>query len=174
MIPFEGQYTRKQWRRGIQLAMRPTGRDMVLRLGASVLILASLGFIVISLLQGKTQGADGLRLVRLAISIALLGYWVLSPYLRARRIESRAWRASAGRLGLRGGANGEGLILKGASGAERMERWDTFTRAHVRDDMVVLLGRNGVATILPRDFFPSEEDWQGFRQLVAFNVVEPK
>ena len=170
MIPFDGHYTREQWMRGIRLAMHPTGRGLVLRLVASVLALAGIAFIGVSFFQGETSE---LRLLRATISIVILTYWISFPYLRAWRAGTRSWRAAAGRLSLKGFANSEGIVCN-ASATRAVEEWDTFVRAHVREDMVVLVGVNGLATVLPRDFFATEDDWQDFRQLVVFNVVEPK
>jgi len=170
MIPFGGTYTKKQWSRGIHLAMYPTGRALVLRLLALVLVLAGAGLIVATLVQGE---ANVSRLVRLAVGIAFLGYWVLQLYVRAWREAARPWRGSAAQPSLKGVISGEG-ILSNASVTGVPETWDTFLRARVRDDLVVLLGADGLATVLPREFFATEDDWQGFRVMVDFNVVRPK
>ena len=170
MIPFGGTYTKKQWSRGIHLAMYPTGWPLVLRLLALALFLTGLGLIVTSLVQGE---ANVPRLVRLAIPIALLASWALTPYVRAWREAARPWRNSASVPSLKGVISGEG-ILSNASAMGVLEKWDTFLRARVRDDLVVLLGTDGLATVLPREFFATEDDWQGFRLMVDFNVVRPK
>jgi len=66
------------------------------------------------------------------------------------------------------------LSSSNASASGLVDKWDGFLRALVRDDMVVLIGSDGLATILPRTFFATEEHWQQFRQLVRFNVVAPR
>lgn len=170
MIPFSGRYTREQWRKGLRLAMYPTGVGLVLRVLVSALILADVGALIASLLQGETSG---LRLLRSGVSAAILAFWVCMPYLRASREETRSWRASAGHLSLAGVVTSEGILSNASAGGD-IEKWDAFVRVHMRDDMVVLVGEDGLATILPRDFFATEDDWQTFRQLVTLNVVEPK
>ncbi|HNS52249.1 MAG TPA: YcxB family protein [Anaerolineae bacterium] len=170
MISFGGTYTRQQWSRGIRLAMHPTGWALVTRLLALAIALAGLALIVFTLVRGEDQVS---RIVRLAITIAVLAYWALTPYVRAWREARRPWRQLGSVPSLRGVVSGEG-ILSNASAASETEKWDSFLRARVRDDLVVLLGSNSMATILPREFFASEDDWQGFRLLVDFNVVRPK
>jgi hypothetical protein len=170
MIPFGGRYTRSQWGRGIRLAIYPTGRALVLRLAVAALVLTGIGFIVASLLHGDVNAS---RLVRMAISLMVLGSWTALPYYRAWRAVTQPWRESPGSLGLKGTITEEG-ILSNASALGTVDRWDRFLGARVLEDLVVLVGMGGLAIILPREFFATEDHWQGFRQLVKFNVVAPK
>jgi hypothetical protein len=138
--------------------MHPTGRALVLRLLALALVLADIGLITASLIQGK---ASVPRLLRHAVTIVLLGYWALQPYVRAWLAATRPWRAPTVIPSLRGVISSE-RIVSNASPAGAVEKRDTFLQARVRDDLVVLLGVDGLATILPRQFFATEDDWQGF------------
>ena len=170
MIPFGGTYTKKQWARGARLAMHPTGWALVTRLLALAIALAGIGLIVSTLVQGEAPVS---RIVRLALAIPVLAYWAVTPYVRAWREAGRPWREFGSVPNLQGSVSGEG-VLSNASASGETEKWDTFLRVRVHDDMVVLLGASGLATILPREFFATEDDWQGFRVLVDFNVVRPK
>lgn len=170
MISFGGTYTKKQWSRGIRMAMIPTGWALALRVLALALALAGAGLIVAALIQGE---ANVSRVVRLAIGTFPLGYWALLPLARAQREAVRPWRGTGAPPSLMGTVSGEG-ILSNASAGGAVEKWDTFLRARTRGDLVVLPGTDGLATILPREFFATEDDWQGFRLMVDFNVVRPK
>jgi hypothetical protein len=170
VISFGGTYTKQQWSRGIRTAMIPTGWALALRLLALALAIAGVGLIVAALIQGE---ADVARLVRLAVPITLLAYWALQPVIRAQREDARPWSGSSAPPSLKGVVSSEGILSNSSAGGA-LESWDTFLRAHARDDLVVLLGADGLVTILPREFFATEDDWQGFRLMVEFNVVRPE
>lgn len=168
MIPFDGVYTRQQWGQGVRWAMYPTGRSLVLRLVGSAIVLAGIAVIGVSLADGEM---NKLKLLRLAISVGILAYWAAAPYVRAWRVAALPWRRTAGAPRLQGFVTDDGILWNG-SGAT-VTGWDTFLRARMSDDMVVLISVNGAATVLPREFFAGEDDWQSVRQLVAFNVTAP-
>ncbi|MFZ2362574.1 MAG: hypothetical protein WA040_24750 [Anaerolineae bacterium] len=171
MIPFEGTYTRKQWNRGLLLAARPTGIDLLARLVGVGIVLVVLGIVAASFILGEEMSAS--RILRFALSIGLLAIWIASPYVRAWRIAAQPWRTAGNAPGLAGTVNSEG-ILTNASSLAGSEKWAFFLRAIVRDDVVVLLSPGGQATILPREFFANDGEWRSFCQLVEFNVKPPR
>jgi hypothetical protein len=81
MIPFGGTYTRKQWGRGIHLALHPRGWNLIVRLLALALVLAGLGFVAYSFFQG--DDISEARALRAVIGLVILAYWALRPYYRA-------------------------------------------------------------------------------------------
>jgi hypothetical protein len=169
MIPFGGVYTRQEWGRGIRLAMHPRGRGLVLRWVGLILSLMAIGFFAVAIVRGE---ATAPRLLRAAASLGIFVYWALPPYIRAWQAARRPFRGPAAGPSLRGVISGEG-ISSNASSPPEIDKWDSFLRAHVREDLVVLLGSDGLATILPRSFFATEDDWNAFREFVEFNVVVP-
>jgi hypothetical protein len=171
MIPFAGSYTKEQWSRGLRVAMHPTGRNLIVRLLGLAVILLFVGFIAYNLFQGEAVNWG--RLARSAVSVLLLGAWVSTPYVRAWRAAAEPWRGTDRHPSLKGVITNEGIISN-ASASGAVDKWDRCLRAFVRDDMVVLVGSDGLATLLPRTFFATEDDWQQFRQLVQFNVIPPR
>lgn len=170
MIPFNGEYTKKEWSRGIQLAARPRGWAVVARLVALALVVLGVVLIVSSVVQGNVNGS---RVVRLAISMVFLAGWAALPYFRAWRAQTAPWRRPEGPPRLRGVVTSDGILHDPEAGGT-LDTWDTLVRADVRDDLVVLIGADRLATVLPRSFFSSEQDWQSFRQMVDMNVVAPR
>ncbi len=171
MISFGGEYTRKQWGQGIRIAMHPTGRALILRLLALLLALGVVIVLLISVLQGEAAGAP--RLIRTALSVTVLVLWAATPYWRAWRAAVAPWRAAKSPLSLRGTITNEGIRSNASAGGD-VDRWESFLAARTREDMVVLIGSDGLATILPRTFFAGEFDWQAFRHMVEFKIVTPK
>ena len=171
MIAFDGLYTREQLGQGLRLATYPRGRSLILRVPAAILVVGGLGFIAYGLIAGELTMS---RVARTLFMLVVIGLWVGAPYFNAWNTARRSWRASGGAFGLSGTVGDEGIVLNRSDGGGTIDQaWDAFVRAHVKDDLVVLVGVDRTATILPRSFFSDEGDWQSFRQLVEFNVVTP-
>lgn len=169
MISFNGQYTRSEWLRGLGLAMRPSKRGLALRLIAVGIFLVAAGLVIAGLLQGERANVS--RLARTGLSGALLLGWAVLPFVRLRWAATRDWNASGGQVSLQGVATSEGITT---NAGPKMEPWDSFLRAIHRDDMVVLISNDGLATVLPRRFFENDRAWQDFLQWVEFKVVPPQ
>ena len=169
MIEFEGQYTQAQYRKGIRLAMHPRGVKLALRILAGVLAIADLIVAVIYIIQGEVGWS---RIVRLVFIGVVLGWYAFAPYLFARITSNRPFRTGQGQPGLKGVAKSEGIEF--AAGEAEIVPWASYLRKHVRDDIVALVSADRQITVLPREFFADENDWQGFRQLVEFGFVEPQ
>lgn len=105
--------------------------------------------------------------------IPFAGSYTKEQWSRGLRAAAEPWRGADRHPSLKGVITNEG-ILSNASASGSVDRWDRFLRAFVRDDMVVLVGSDGLAILLPRTFFATEDDWQQFRQLVRFNAIPPK
>lgn len=169
MVEFAGTYTREEWLTGLGLAMRPSKRDLVLRLLAALIALTGISLFAVSLWQGDRTQAT--RTARTALTGAFLLVWAVWPYLRLRWIAMREWKALAGQGGLRGTATNEGVVT---NAAPKLEPWASFLKAIRRDDMIVLIGSDGLATILPRRFVATERAWQDLALWVEFNVTPPR
>lgn len=171
MIPFHGVYTRGQFFRGIRLALRPSRRALVLRGLGALIAFGVIGAYIVVAVSG--EGIPTSRLIRTGITALFLLYWAVSPFVASWWAASRQWRKAGGQLSLRGVATDEGVISN-ALASEALDRWENFLRAHMRADMVVLVGADGLATILPRTFFADEGAWSSFCQMVDFKVAPPR
>lgn len=167
MISFGGLYTREQLGRGLRLANYPRGRSLLLRVPAALLVVGGLGFIVYGLIVGDVDLA---RVARTSFMLLVIGAWVAAPYFNAW---NTARRAFGGEYGIGGRVGNEGIVLNRAGG-DVDQPWSAFVRAYLQEDLVVLVGADRTATILPRSFFSDENDWNSFRQMVQFNVVTPR
>lgn len=169
MISFAGMYTREEWLRGLGLAMRPTKRALILRIIGLTLFVVAIGIMVAAIIA--REEFDTFRIARTGITALVLGYWSLSPFLRARIVAARQWKAAGGHASLQGEASNQGIRT---SASQELDRWESYLKAVVREDMIVLLGDDGLATVLPRRFFADERDWREFSQLVQFKVQPPQ
>lgn len=171
MISFYGVYTRKQFFRGVRLARRLNRRAFFWR-GLSILIvLIVVGAFIAIAVAGEEIPLS--RLIRTGFTALLLLYWAISPFIGAWLAASRQWRKARGKLSLQGAVTDQGIVSN-APAPEAVDKWESFLKAYVRDDLVVLVGADGMATILPRAFFADDNAWAGFCQMVDFKVVRPK
>jgi len=171
MISFGGVYTRELLGEGLRLATHPRGRGLILRVVAAILVVGGLGFVAYGLITGEVTLAGAARTIFLLV---LIGAWVVMPYFNAWQMANRSWRESGGAFGLSGTIGNDGIVLNRSDGGGSVDQpWDVFVRAHLEDELVVLVGVDRTATILPRSFFSDEGNWHSFRQLVEFNVVTP-
>lgn len=167
MIEFRGSYTREEWMRGIALAARPAKWALALRLVGLAVALAAFGLAIYALITGEF---DALRNGRHILTGALLGYWAVAPFVSARLAADRQWKRANGKLSLAGTVDNEGIK---SNASPQPDKWDSFLRLIRREDMMVLVGNDGLATVLPRRFF-DERGWRDFAALAQYKVVEPK
>lgn len=171
MIPFQGVYTRQQFFRGIRLALQPSRRAFILRGLGALTALGVIGATIVVAVNG--EGIPAARLIRTGITALFLLYWAVSPFVASWWAAFRQWRKAGGHLSLRGAATDAGIISN-ALASEAVDKWENFLRAHVRADLVVLVGADGLATILPHTFFADEGAWTSFCQMVDFKVAPPR
>ena len=127
-------------------------------------------------LAAQTEAAgtyDLIRLARLLLSLTILGYFAVSPFLAARQVASKLWSAPQIRLPIHGRVSSQGIAYT-FSTSETETRWEEFAKVRRADDLLVLQTADGVLSILPRSFFQSEADWKTLQQWVELRVQEAK
>ena len=168
MITFSGTYTRAEWLRGLNIAMRPSKGALALRLLALALFVVALGIIAAAFIRGEP--IETLRLIRNVMAAVVLGFWAIQPFLRARQLAAAQWKRAGGKVSLSGAVTEEGIQT---NASPEIDRWNMYLKAVQLEDMVVLMGGDGLATILPQRFFPDDRAWRDFRAMVEFKVRGP-
>ena len=153
------------------MALKPGRRALVLRGLGALIALGVIGATIVVAVSG--EGIPAARFIRTGITALFLLYWAVSPLVASWWAASRQWRRAGGHLSLRGVATDAGVVSN-ALASEAVDKWENFLRAHVRADMVVLVGTDGLATILPHTFFADEGAWTSFCQMVDFKVAPPR
>ena len=171
-IEFSGEYDKKQFFRAVALANMPPRRGRLIRLALLALLALVFVALVADYLTHGNQRPD--KVIRIAINVFILGYFLLLPYISSWRIASGLWKGKiASSPHVEGRVIGHGIVYKSAA-SEKEFAWETFSKARKTRDLVVLVTADGVMSIHPRSFFMSDQDWSRFQQLVDYNVVEPK
>lgn len=172
MIAFKGTYTPAQWRRGLQLASANSRAFKLLQAIALALVLVLFGILIYTYLS--TGQINASRWLRFLLSAGVILVWIVKPIWRTHQMANEPWKRSGHAPSLEGSVTTEGVLLLLAGNNSRLERWLDYVKAVTREDIVVLIGQNARATIMPRDFFAKEDSWHSFRQMVSFNVVVPR
>jgi hypothetical protein len=171
-IEFGGEYDKKEFFRAVAMANMPSRRGRFVRIALLALIAVVFIALVADYVKQGNQRPD--KVIRIALNVVILAYFLLSPYVSSWRIASTLWkRTMAPSPHAEGRVTGHGITYASAT-SEKEFAWEAFSRVRKARDMVVLVTADGVMSIHPRHFFRNEQDWTRFQQLVDYNVVEPK
>lgn len=170
-IEFRGIYSKGLLRKAIALANAPSRLGMVLRI---ILLLTILALLVAFVLGGLANGNWDIRhLVKLSLSLPVLAYVLLFPYVGSWWTASQLWRDGELRGQVSGTATGGGVTMSYQT-TMREFRWEDYARVRRNADMVVLITAGGDFSIHPRSFFRDDVEWGSFLQLIELNVVEAR
>lgn len=172
-IQFQGQYDKQTIFDAVRMANKPTLRSSLIRIGAAVLMGAIL-IANIGVIASKESGSavDDSRLIRMVLSLFILLYFLLQPYLSSYSTASGLWKDSGMQKPLQGAISSRGVTFYSSTVLRRESEWNKFARKRVTEKLIVLLADDGVLTILPRSFFSTDQDWQIAQQWVQSNVVD--
>lgn len=166
-INFGGEFSEANVRQAIKLVSRPTGWRRITRWLMPVGTLLALGLSVYVILTGEEDLSY--RMLRSGILFLLLGYYSISPYLKARQLGTQFWRRLQQQGRQRGQADALGVTWQAGERSSQIG-WDQFDRRFETPDLLVLLTAEGVLHMFPRQFFASESDWKRFIDLTSTRV----
>jgi len=162
-ISFSGSLTEQQLRRGI------TKQLQSLRIvGIVFLILAFIALLIAFLSPQDPRDSFGLGKVSFFGSIGAL--CLLLPWVTARRQFRTSKLLSSA---VTGSATDQSLSMSTSSSSGEIT-WESFHKALVSKDVVLLYQSAYVFHILPREFFQSEADWLEFQAFVRAKVKPHK
>ncbi len=166
-IPFSGQYDRQTMHRAFMIVNRPTGRSLFLRLGMLALFGGAVIVALVDFLQGGGAGAS--RIIRYLLAFALLGYFLLRPYLTARRVAAQFGEKQENQARFQGIIDRRGVVFHPGP-SEKLFGWEKFASWRVSADLAVLVRDDGNIFPFPRGFFESEVEWKRFQSLLKDRI----
>lgn len=170
-IEFQGQYDKNLFYKAVALANMPSRRGNIIRILSLVIIAVVFVWLVASYLTQNNPNT--FKALRLSITIPMLAYFLLSPYITSWRVASQLWKDKTIQALVTGRVTGLGITYT-SSTAEKEFKWESFARVRKAQDLIVLVTADGTISIHPRSFFGNDGDWGRFQQLVEFKVVEAK
>lgn len=134
-----------------------------------ITVLIALVFLVIRLLVTRDVFGNASFIAVLMIIAAFVLRTNLLPYLAARKL----WSNPALKEELRGSLDQDEIRYQLKAGENRMP-WTRFSRARRQASLTTLVARDGLLLVFPRQFFRTDQDWEGFNQLVDAHIVSPR
>ncbi len=174
-ISFQGQFDRASLFRAVRLVSLPEGRNALIRLGPSVIVVGIYAAYLVTLL-GKENLAlrDWSRLVQNTIVVAAALLFLLRPYLSAYFTAQKLWKSRHMRGDFSGQMSSRGIRFSLSTAGSGEIGWEQFARKRAGERMLALLTAEGTLYFFPRHFFADEEDWKRACQLAEYAVKEAK
>lgn len=172
-IEFQGQYNKKSFYRAVALAGKPTRRDRAQSAVFSLILAVLTVAVIVNILIDGTQQTAPFRTLRILLSLFTASCVLLVPYLRSWRTATQLWRDPSIQALQSGAVTSSGIVYR-SSRSQKEYKWQQYSKKQIESEMIVLLTADGILTVLLREFFKCDADWERVKQLVDFNVVEPK
>jgi len=171
-VEFFGKYTKSDFYQAIALMNKPSRRSTIIRIGLVVIFTVMYAAYFISIATKENQTTfDIARAGRHVISIGIILYFLLQPYISAYQSASKLWKIPSVQEPFGGSVSNQGIIYSSAHG-KRTRPWDQFAKIQKTDKFIALLTPDGELSLLPRNFFKNESDWKIVQQWANFKVIE--
>ena len=164
-IPLHGQFTEQDLRRSLAL-MR--GRQFtVMWIFLGLVVVCPLVSAIIKIPAGKMEPMAILVSVLPILFVLILFasfFWMTYRSQPRKLLESPLLRGA-----ISGVVTDEALELRSEQ-SEAKTKWGAFVQYKMSDHVVLLYQNKAAASIVPRSFFASDEDWQQFQQFIQATV----
>lgn len=172
-IEFQGQYDKDTIFKAVKLANKLSKRNSLIRISLAVLI--AVIFVAYFIAVLNKEGLSSFEIFRsgkLLITIPILLYFLLQPYISAYQTTASLWKNPTMQKPLNGVISGQGVAYISSSTRRREIDWSKFAKKQVTENLLVLLTADGVLCFFPRHFFKTDNDWRIVVQWVNSKVVE--
>jgi hypothetical protein len=171
-IEFYGKYDKADFYQAVALVNKPSRRSTIIRIGIVVILTALYAIYFVSMATKENLSTfDVARAGRHVISIGIILYFLLQPYISAYQAATKLWKIPAVQAPFGGFVSSQGITYNLANG--RKERlWDQFAKIQKNDKFIALLTPDGALSLLPRSFFKNENDWKIVQQWANYKVIE--
>ena len=171
-IEFDGKYTRGEFYRAVAVINGPSRRGTILRIIALVVLVALyIAYFIFAVPEASQSTFELVRVGRHVITVGIILYLLLLPYLSAYRTASRLWNLPSVQGTFHGFVSSQGVIHGFSSDGAEIG-WDQYAKVRMTDKFIALLTADGVLSLLPRNFFKDEAEWNVVRQWAGHRVAE--
>ena len=172
-IKFNGKYDRKTFFQAIALVNKPSRRTMIIRYGIfGIFTIIYIIYLFTVATKEDPSTTDVARIGRHLITVALLLYLLLQPYFSAYQAASKIWKMPSVQDPFGGFVTSLGITYNLSSG-QKERTWDQFAKIKVTESFVALVTPDGTLSLLQRNFFQSDHDWNTVLQWASVKVAEP-
>jgi len=177
-INFHGEVDKTRLRRAIALLNSPKKGAAVVRITLGIGILVLFIALIYKEISGSAAAAriEIRTLVVNTFALLLTEYVALFPYINTLTMTNRIWKQSSSYKSLKGVVTERGVSIYGYNSIDTLHEivWNRYFKLNTTSDLISLLTNDGEMTLLARDFFDSDDDWQKVIKIVEFNVKVTK
>lgn len=158
-VPFQGKYDRSMFLKSFMLVYRPTKAMIWWRI-VPILLAVTAVVVIIAFESSQTLAKENSSsFVRVVIIVLGLLAGLLEPAIVAYYNARKAWKNVAHAPFLTGEADWQGIHYTRRAGKAEFIPWSKIVRGRVNRQMLALVSADGALHVLPRNFFPSEQEW---------------
>lgn len=171
-IEFQGQYDKSTTFKAVKLANKPSKLTSIIRIGLTALI--AFIFIAYYIAIANKESPSSFEIFRSGrhlISIPILLYFLLQPYISSYQTAANIWKNPIMQKPLSGVISSQGVAYISPTGRRETD-WAKFAKKHITENLIVLLTADGVLSFFPRHFFKDDNDWRIVVQWVNSKVAE--
>lgn len=170
-IEFAGKYDRRIFFRAVAELTRPTRRKAVNRIVVLALfvMIYTAYFTVLAPPEDPSSGFP--RIVWHVLVAALVIYLLFLPAISAYREAARVWKIPAVQDPSSGFVTEQGITYHMPDG-QKVRPWFEFSRIRVTEEFLAMLTRDGTFSLLQRDFFKTDQDWNTVLEWARIHVDE--
>jgi hypothetical protein len=173
-IEFQLTYDFEKLKKAIAIANRPGKLGAVLRIGGSLIAGGVyISLIVSVLLEGGASGMYLARLLRTTVSVLVILFFLLQPYILTPWIARNNWNKLKTAL-VHGFISSQGIALVGATGNRKDIRWEEFSKIRLQPDLLVLVSAGAMIFYFEPSCFDTAAEWRTVTQWAQMNVVEAR
>lgn len=169
-ITFQGQLTKKELRKAISMAQRPTGSKLVVQLIVWAMVIGLAAYFLVTTFTGQAEISPA-RILKVAIAIALLIYYIFRPLINPFVTANRLWNEGHFNTPIHGNIRDDGIRYE-ISGDKVDLPWKRFSRLRVSDDLISLMTTDAIVTVLPRSFFTRDADWERVKTMLTTYIID--
>jgi hypothetical protein len=171
-IEFQGQYDKGTVFQAVKLANKSSKLNSVIRIGLIAFIaLIFIAYYVSIANKESLSSFEVLRSGRHLITIPILLYFLLRPYIGSYQTAVKLWKNPTMQKPLSGIISSQGVAYVSSTGRREID-WAKFAKKQITESLIVLLTADGVLSFFPRHFFKSDNEWRTVVQWINSKVVE--
>lgn len=165
-IEFFGKYDRRTFFQAVALLYQPTRRKTVNRIVILALFVLMYTAYFVALAPPEVPSTTSLPRTIWHLVVALIVvYLLLLPYISAYREASRIWKYPTVQDPSSGFVTSQGITYNLPSG-QKVRPWYEFSSIKLAEDFIALITPDGTFSLLQRDFFKTEQDWQTLLEFI--------
>lgn len=170
-IEFQGRYEKQTFFKAVWMLISPSKLNLIIRIVLTILVMAI--YIALFILIGNKEEIsklDWARLVRHFVTLPIILYFLLIPFIKPISIANKLWKDPLLQGLMTGELNANGVEITYNKRGYSQKDWAKYQRKIICNEFIVLLTNDGILSLIPKNFFKSDQEWNNAKKLVDWKV----